>query len=137
MAKGHGEKLGRKKEAAIAALLTCPTIVKAAEKVGVAERTLRDWMAQPAFARAYRRARAQVVEHAVGVLQQTTGEAVATLYEALGCDSPGARIKAAGVLLTQALEAVKTSEVLQRLDEIEARMGEVERGKRQPPAGGS
>ena len=41
MPEGHGEKLSRKQEQAVVALLTMPTIRKAAEKAGVGERTLR------------------------------------------------------------------------------------------------
>jgi hypothetical protein len=129
--KGHGSKLPRKQEQAIAALLRQPTILKAAEEVGVSEKTLREWMAEPSFARAYRKARAQVVEHAVGVLQQTTGKAVATLYESLSCDSPAARIRAAQVLLEQSVAAVRMSEVLDRLDALEAQRAEgVHRARR-------
>jgi len=37
MSGGHGAKLGRRQEAAVAALLTAPTITEAAQVVGVAE----------------------------------------------------------------------------------------------------
>jgi len=39
---GHGEKYSRKKEAALAALLTESTLSEAAVKAGVSERALRD-----------------------------------------------------------------------------------------------
>jgi len=42
--KGHGEKLSRKQEQAIAALLTCPTIEQAAKAAGVGETTLWRWL---------------------------------------------------------------------------------------------
>jgi transposase-like protein len=44
--KGHGTKFGRKKEAAIAALLTARNIEEAAKSVGIARNTLLNWMAQ-------------------------------------------------------------------------------------------
>lgn len=41
---GHGEKLSRKKELALAALLVSPPLPEAATKVGVHERTLFRWL---------------------------------------------------------------------------------------------
>ena len=48
---GHGEKLTRKKELAIVALLTEPTITKAASSAGISEATLRRWMRLDEFGR--------------------------------------------------------------------------------------
>ena len=48
---GHGEKLTRKKEQAIVALLTEPTITRAADSAGIAEATLRRWMRLDEFGR--------------------------------------------------------------------------------------
>jgi hypothetical protein len=61
---GHGEKKGRKAELAIAALLAEPTVEAAAARAGVSAGTLKNWLADPAFRRAYRRARREVVEGA-------------------------------------------------------------------------
>jgi hypothetical protein len=58
---GHGEKLSRKREQAIAALLTQPTIAAAAKMAGIGERTLRRWLKLPEFASAYDAARREVV----------------------------------------------------------------------------
>jgi len=44
---GHGEKLTRKQDAAIGALLSKPTITGAAGAVGVGEATLRRWLKEP------------------------------------------------------------------------------------------
>jgi hypothetical protein len=76
---GHGEKLSRKQEQAIAALLGELSVRAAAEKVGVNECTLRNWLKQPAFASAYRAARRQIVEVAVAGLQRLTLQAVEQL----------------------------------------------------------
>ncbi len=114
----------RKEQEAIAALLSSPSITAAAGKLGISELTLRRWLEEPAFAKAYRQARAQIVEHAIGVLQQTTSRAVTTLFEALGCDSPATRVRAASVLLERSLKAVELSEIMSRLDALEARQKE-------------
>ena len=76
---GHGSKLPRKKELAIAALLDHPTVESAAAAVGVNEKTLRGWMSEPDFRDTYRQARRQLVEGAVGRIQAATGQAVDTL----------------------------------------------------------
>ena len=42
--KGHGSKFGRKKEAAIAALLTQRNIEEAARVAGIGTQTLHRWL---------------------------------------------------------------------------------------------
>jgi hypothetical protein len=76
---GHGEKLSRKQDQAITALLTCASITEAATQCGLAEVTVRRWLKQDTFQQAYRDARRQVVQQAIVQVQQATGEAVATL----------------------------------------------------------
>ena len=49
---GHGSKFGRKKEEAIAALLTQRNIEEAAKSIGVGANTLLRWMKEPEFTRA-------------------------------------------------------------------------------------
>jgi hypothetical protein len=46
---GHGAKIGRKQEDAIAAFLTQPTPAEAARQTGVGEKTLRRWLQEPGF----------------------------------------------------------------------------------------
>ncbi len=54
---GHGAKFGRKKEEAIAALLTQRNIEEAARSIDVAPKTLLRWLQVPEFRKAYREAR--------------------------------------------------------------------------------
>ena len=67
--KGHGAKFGRKKEAAVAALLTHRNIEEAAKAIGVAPNTLLKWMKDRGFAAAYREARRASVGQAIARLQ--------------------------------------------------------------------
>jgi len=67
--KGHGTKFGRKKEAAVVALLTHRNIDEAAKAVGVAPNTLLNWMKDREFAAAYRKARSAVVGQATVLLR--------------------------------------------------------------------
>jgi hypothetical protein len=77
--KGHGEKLTRKQEALMSALLLVPTLADAARPAGIGEVTAWRWLKDPSFQTAYREARRAVVQHAITQMQRATGEAVATL----------------------------------------------------------
>lgn len=88
---GHGTKFGRKKEQAIAALLSHRSIEEAARATGIGVNTLLRWMKDPEFAAAYRKARWAVVDQAIARLQQTTGAAVSTLQKLMvDTNTPGA-----------------------------------------------
>jgi hypothetical protein len=77
--RGHGQKLTARQEALIAALLTEPTHATAAGKAGGSEATLYRWLQLPEFRAAYRAARRQLVEGAIGRIQAATGQVVDTL----------------------------------------------------------
>ncbi len=66
---------------AIEALLTNSTTRAAAEAAKVSEATLWRWLNEQPFQTAYRTARRQVVEQAIGQLQQCGGVAVNALRE--------------------------------------------------------
>jgi hypothetical protein len=125
---GHGEKLSRKREQAIAALLTAATVEAAAAAAGVGERTLRGWMQQPAFSRAYQDARRLVVETALTRLQQVSGDAVETLRRNLTCKKPAAEIRAALGILDLAVRAVEIGDLAQRVEELEGLISERSKG---------
>src|SRR5215468_4350724 len=106
-------KLGRKQEALIAALLTEPTHAAAAAKAGVSEATLHRWLHLPDFQSAYRQARRELVEGAVGRIQAATGQAVDTL---LAVAKDGAkdsdRVRAAMALLDHAFRGLTDADAL-------------------------
>lgn len=105
--RGHGQKLTGKQEALIAALLTEPTHASAAAKAGVSEATLYRWLRLPDFLRAYRRARWELVEGAVGRIQAATGQAVDTLLTVAKTGAKDSdRVRAAAVLLDHALRGL-------------------------------
>jgi hypothetical protein len=116
---GSARKMPQKKERAIAALLSAGSIGKAAEAAGVSERTLRTWMATPDFAQAYRRARQQVVEHSIGLLQQASVSAVLALLRNLNCGRPASEIAAANALLERSTAAIDQFDLLTRLEALE------------------
>lgn len=118
---GHGEKLSRKQEHAIAALLSCPTILGAATACEVSEAALHRWLKLPAFQAAYRQARAAVVSQAISQLQQATGEAVKTLCEVMNDRDVWAsvRVTAARTVLEMALKGIELDDFGARLDALE------------------
>ncbi len=120
--KGHGEKLARKKELAVAALLSSPTIGAAAKKAGVAERTLRNWMELPDFREVYLKARRNVVEQVGARIQQAGSEAVATLRGVMSdSEAPAsARVSAARVILELGYRSLE-------LEDLSLRVGQLER----------
>jgi hypothetical protein len=110
--KGHGQKLTRKQEAVIVALLTEPTHAAAAARAGIGEATLHRWLQLPTFRSAYRRARRAIIETAIGRLKQAAGQAVETLERNLNCIRPGSEIRAALGILGLAVKAVELMDLL-------------------------
>jgi phage terminase small subunit len=106
-------KLGRKQEALIAALLTEPTHAAAAIKAGISEATAQRWLRLPEFRAAYRQARRELVDGAVGRMQAATGQAVDTL---LAVAKDGAkdsdRVRAAIALLDHAFRGLTDADGL-------------------------
>jgi hypothetical protein len=96
---GHGEKLSRRKEAAIAALLMHPTLTDAATGAGVSLATLRRWLRMSEFQLAYQAAREEVVERAMVRLEAQAEEAANALIRNLSSGRPAAEIRAAVAIL--------------------------------------
>src|SRR5438128_6187433 len=78
---GFGEKLGRKKEAAVLALLSSRNVEEAARAAGVTARTLFRWQKEPEFDAAYREARRAAVSQANARIQQAAGAATTTILK--------------------------------------------------------
>jgi transposase-like protein len=118
---GHGQKLGRKQEAAIAALLSQRTVEDAARVAGVGARTLFRWLELPEFRQGYLQARRQAFGQASARLQQATGAAVSVLLTLmLDANAPAAsRVRAAHSVLDLAAKALE-------LDDIEVRVRQLE-----------
>ena len=116
---GHGDKLSRKQEQAIAALLAEPTIPAAAKVVGVSESTLWRWLQQASFRARYRAARTHVVDAAIGTLQRATTKAVAALERNLECGQPSVEVSAARAILDGAMRALELFDLAERIDALE------------------
>jgi hypothetical protein len=130
---GHGEKLTRKQEAAIAALLACPTVDQAAEKVGVNSRTLWRWMQNQEFQAAYREARQDALREVVVQLRNACTDAVKTLTEIMAGEyesTPASRVTAAKTVLEYAFKAAVEEDLAERITVLEQAVSESKRGGR-------
>lgn len=118
---GHGEKLSRKQEQAIAGLLQQPTLSKAAKVAGIGEATLWRWLQQPGFKELYQEARRQTVGHAICQLQQASSEAVSTLRVIMAdVNAPASsRVAAARATLELALRGVELEDLTARVEALE------------------
>lgn len=108
---------------AIAALLSEPTVRKAAEVAKVPERTLYTWLKRPAFAAEYRAARREAVSQAIARTQQHSSAMVGVLLS-IAADSrkpAAARIAAASKALDIAIKSVELEDLAARLDALEQR----------------
>ncbi len=118
---GHGTKFGRKKEAAIAALLTQRNVEEAARMAGIGTQTLYRWMKDRQFNAAYRKAKRAVLDQAITRLQQgSTAAATMVLKIMVDSGAPAStRLKAADYVLSYAMDADEMEQVIDRVAALE------------------
>jgi len=129
----YPEGLTTRQENAVAALITEPTITRAAERCGISERTLHRWLEEPAFASAYRRARREAFGHAISVAQRVAPMAVATQVKVMTDSSAPAasKVAAAAHVLRFAREAIELDDLAERIELLEERAKAVESTSKQ------
>jgi hypothetical protein len=119
--KGHGTQFGRKKEAAIVALLTQRNVDEAAKSVGISANTLLNWMKLPEFQEAYRDARREAYGQAIARLQQGTSAAATTLLKVL--IDPGTpasvKVRAAEAIFNHSAKAIEIEDIEARVRALE------------------
>jgi|SRR6266446_4040856 len=121
-ARGHGDKLSRKAEAAIVALLAHPTMPAAAKAAGVSETTLWRWLRRHDFRKQYAEAQANVFNSALGSLQGASTEAVDCLRRNLSCGNPNAEVGAARTILDFTMRAKELIHLTEQLNDLERRL---------------
>ncbi len=119
---GHGAKFGRKKEEAIAALLSQRNMEEAAHAAGIGTRTLLRWLKLPEFQAAYREARRAAFGQAVARLQQATGAAVSTLLKVMvDPNTPAStKVRAADSVLDHSAKSIEIEDIDARVAALEA-----------------
>jgi hypothetical protein len=128
---GHGEKFGRKKEDAIAALLSQRNMEEAARAAGIGTRTLLRWLTPPEFQTAYREARRAAFGQAVARLQQGTSAAATTLLKVLiDPNTPASvRVRAAEAIFNHSAKAIEIEDIEARVAALEAAAANGEKGR--------
>ena len=118
---GHGQKLGRKREQAIAALLSHGTIEAAADAVGIAEVTLRRWMKDSGFRAEYLEARRLAMAQATSQLQQLSSAAANALKAVIEDTSAphSARVAAARTVFDLGYRGVEIEDLAERIGALE------------------
>lgn len=136
MSSGTVRLLSEKQEEGVVALLSHPTVRRAAEQVGVDEKTMHRWLEQPAFSAAYRRARREAFSQAIAASQRYAPLALQALAKIVMDESkpPSARVSAAGAILKFSRESLELDDLAARLDAVEAQLGgEAPAGQAPPP----
>jgi hypothetical protein len=120
--KAPGGKFGRKKEEAIAALLTHRNIEEAAKAVDIGANTLLRWLKVPEFQAAYREARRAAFGQAIARLQQGTSAAATTLLKTMiEAGTPASvRVRAAEAIFHHAAKAIEIEDIEARVAALEA-----------------
>jgi hypothetical protein len=119
--KGHGAKFSRKKEEAIAALLSHKSVEDAARAAGLNPNTLLRWLQMPEFRAAYLKARREAVHQAVARLQQASGVAGTIILKLMTDPNvPAAvRLRAAESVLAHSIKGIEVEDILERLPTLE------------------
>lgn len=127
---GHGSKFGRKKEAAIVALLSQRNIEEAAKSIGVVPNTMMRWMKEADFDAAYREARRLAFGQSISRLQQASTAAVTTILKLMVDQNvPSSTcLRAADIVLDRTAKAIE-------IEDVEARVSELERAAAVAKAG--
>jgi hypothetical protein len=119
---GHGTKLKRKLDEAVAAMLTQRNVEEAARSVGISTATLMRWQKLPEFQATYREARRAAFGQSIARLEQASSVAVTIMLKVMvDPNAPAScRIRAADSVLDHATKAIE-------IEDIEARLSELER----------
>jgi hypothetical protein len=122
--EGHGEKLSRKQEEAIAALLTHSSVKRAAEAIQVDRHTLGRWMRIPEFNAAFRQASMVVLEDVTLRMQHRAKGAAGVVCKLLKSEDNKLRFDAARFLLDRVLAWREKTILEDELAEAQRRLDE-------------
>jgi hypothetical protein len=130
--RGHGEKLSRKREQAIEALLATATIEAAAQKCGVSAGTLRNWLALEAFFAEYHARRVALLDQGVKILQHATSQAAATLVGTLRAAKDADAIKAAQLIFELTIRGTELVQLAEQVRQLRLQVEEIKDARRRP-----
>ena len=118
---GHGSKFTRKKEQAIAALLSQRTIEGAARLAGIGVKTLKRWLKNQEFCEEYRKARLEVVHQATALVQKNILAAGMIILKIMADPKARDEVRLKAVKLTWdiSLNGIALEDLEKRISEIE------------------
>ena len=118
------DDLPPEQQRAVLALLTQPTILKAAEECGITARTLYRWMEDHDFGEAFRRARRQAFGQAISMSQKYAPVALQALVKIVTDEKQptSCRVSAASAILKFSRESLELDDLASRLDAVEAQL---------------
>ena len=108
-------------EVVISALLTEPTVQKAAEKCGLSQRQIYERMKQMSFKQEYRQAKRSILESVLNTLQSGLTAATETVIQIMqdGENSPQIRLNACNLIFNQCQKLTETVDILDRIETLE------------------
>ncbi len=117
-------KLSGAQDKAVLAMLSGSNFLEASQAAGVAQSTVWRWMREPDFKQALRDGRLELMEGAVGSIQQACSEAVDVLREVMKKEeSPASsRVAAAKTIIEMALKAVELQDLEGRISALEEKL---------------
>lgn len=112
---------------ALQALLTYPTQAAAAQAAGIGVSTLKRYLDDDEFQKEYKAAFSALVSDAVRQAQKSLSPALTTLEEIMRDDAQTGqiRVSAARSLLEFSLKATEQLEIIERLKELETKVGDL------------
>jgi hypothetical protein len=116
------KKRDRLQERAVNALLSSPTLEKAAAKVGVSSKTLSRWLAEPEFCAVYEAKKKDYLRAGLGNLSRKmfdAGEILSEVARHKGRPYQGPRTSAAAALIKLAMDAMALESFEERLSKLE------------------
>ena len=113
-----------RQEAALLALISEPTVAKAAEASGISQPTLFRYLQDTSFREEYQKAKRSLLEAALGDLQKASSEAVSTLRGVMADTEAGAssRVAASRAILGFAIQTGELEDIMRRLEAVEERL---------------
>jgi hypothetical protein len=125
------DNLDPQQEKALLALLSEPTVKRAAEASGVPERTLYRWMDDAEFGRAYRQARRRAFSQAISLCQRYVPVALQTLARITADESAphSSRVSAASAVLKFGRDSIELDDLAERIGHLERQLGDREGGE--------
>lgn len=114
------KELSAKQYKLIELLVSGHSIVASAKIAGVCERTAHNWLAQPAFQQAYRKAKQSIFDEKLEEIKDGIHIALEALKRNMTEDTRGyVQVQAASKWLDVAIELYKAQELEERIKELE------------------